>query len=142
MDFSLNTTDQRSDGIFGQIVDDQGNVIAYTLEHAYPDGSGGWVPKLARGQTYTCQRSQHRLEGMSAPFITFQVMDVPDFQGASVTNILIHWGNYDRDSEGCILVGANEVFDGTEEMVTNSKVTWEKLMSLQDGVDQFQLTGS
>src|SRR5277367_5432365 len=127
MDLSITRTEYRSDGIFGQLYDDQGNVIAYILEHAYPDGSGGWIPKVAAG-TYTCVRGNHELEGMTEPFVTFMLQGVPDFQGASVTNILLHWGNYDRDSEGCFLLGASEVFDGTEEMVTNSKATFAKFM--------------
>ena len=52
-----------------------------------------------------------------------QVLDVPHFLG-----ILIHSGNSNKDTEGCILVGT---WDGkTENWISNSRVAFNKLMAL------------
>lgn len=58
-----------------------------------------------------------------------QVLDVPHFLG-----ILIHTGNSNKDTEGCIIVGT---WDGkTENWVSNSRVAFDKLMPLlRDATD-------
>lgn len=58
-----------------------------------------------------------------------QVLDVPHFLG-----ILIHTGNSNKDTEGCIVVGT---WDGkTENWVSNSRVAFNKLMPLlRDATD-------
>lgn len=59
-----------------------------------------------------------------------QVLDVPHFLG-----ILIHTGNSNKDTEGCIIVGT---WDGkTENWVSNSRVAFNKLMPLlRDATDK------
>ena len=132
IEWELKRGDSNENGIFGVLYDSGGNQLAVTLERAYPQGTPQnrfWVPKVPQG-SYFCQRGAHRLEGMTEPFETFELMNV-----LGHSNILIHWGNWDRDSEGCILVG--EVVQG--DMITNSKVTFNKLMALLNGINQFTL---
>lgn len=50
-----------------------------------------------------------------------RLVNVPGFDG-----ILIHAGNTDKDSYGCILVGENKVVG----QVLNSQATWKKLMDV------------
>ena len=51
------------------------------------------------------------------------------------TGILVHWGNTEEDTQGCILVGkALANFDG-EICVTQSKVAWNELMTILKGID-------
>lgn len=50
-----------------------------------------------------------------------RLVDVPQFSG-----ILIHIGNYPRDTEGCILVGKND----KPGCVTNSTSTFRRLMNV------------
>lgn len=128
MDLTLTRTDFTPDGIFGKIAGD--GFKAYTVEHAYeaPDGSA-YVPKIPTG-TYTCVRGQHRLDHMTEDFTTFEVTNVPGHAG-----ILFHWGNWNKDSDGCILLGSSRV----SNMVTHSVDTFHNFMALQDGVDQFTL---
>lgn len=133
MDLQLIRTEFRSDGIFGEFEDNSGNIVCVTLEHAYDDGTGIFKPKIPSG-TYTCKRSQHQLEGMAQPFITFQIMDVPGH-----TNCLIHFGNWENDSDGCILIGAAIAQSPKGQMITSSKDTFQKFMDMQSGIDAFQL---
>jgi hypothetical protein len=116
-------------GIFGQLFDEQSNIVAYTLEHAYQadEGSSTWTPKIPAGQ-YTCQRGQHQLGGMVAPFETFQVMDVPGH-----TNILLHCGNLEKDSSGCILLGSGILGSA----LTESRKAFASFMAIEDGLESF-----
>lgn len=124
MDLKLIRKDCKEDGIFGVLLDEQGNQIAVTAEHAY-----NALPKLPQG-VYTCKRGHHVLH--SGPVETFEVLDVPGHSG-----ILLHVGNYpQKDSDGCILLGEERVGD----MITNSRETFEKFLQLQSGVDSFMLT--
>ena len=50
------------------------------------------------------------------------VSDVPGF-----TFILIHIGNTDEDTAGCLLVGLNAAVDDGELRVTSSKLAYQKL---------------
>jgi|SRR5271165_1518512 len=137
MNLKLQRTAAREDGVFGTLLDDAGHTIAFTLEHAYASGEGSFSAKIPPGG-YTCKRGQHQLEGMAAPFTTFQVMDVPNH-----TNILLHFGNYNKDSDGCILLGEAIVPIPTQpgsDMIINSRKTWQKFMDLQTGIDEFKLT--
>jgi hypothetical protein len=114
------------DGVFGTMFDENGQQIAVTLEHSF-----NGVPKVAAG-TYTCERhAPNRL-----PYETFELQNVPDFQGKPVTGILIHIGNYNSDSDGCILVGSHR----NGEMIMDSKITFAKIMDLLKDVDSFLLT--
>ena len=50
------------------------------------------------------------------------VLDVPDFE-----YILIHIGNSDEDTEGCLLVGRGATTDGDELRVTSSTLAYRAL---------------
>lgn len=128
----------RPDGVFSELQDDSGNHVAMALEHAF-NVDGSWIPKLSPG-VYGCHRGPHRLEGMTIPFETFEVMGVPPFRGCPVSGILFHWGNWDRDSDGCILLGRAEQGSQWGEMITASRLLFKSFMSLNADVDQFTLT--
>jgi hypothetical protein len=118
-----------ADGIFGELKTEDGQFVCYTLEHSYDN-----KPKLADG-VYLCVRGPHRLHGMTEDFITFEITGVPNFNDVPVTGVLFHWGNYDKDSEGCVLMGAGE----TPTMITSSRQTWSAFMDSLNGMDKFQL---
>lgn len=136
MDCVLTRTKALANGIFGCLRNEKGAILAYTLEHAYPDGQGGYRAKVAPG-AYTCLRGLHQLQGMKAPFTTFCVQDVPDFEGLPVTGILFHCGNFNRDSEGCILLGTLDAKDFSG--IVGSRVDFAKFMQVQADCDQFRL---
>lgn len=124
----------RFDGVFGRLFDEKDHLVAYTLEHSYIQDDKTWKPKLPSGQ-FICVLGPHRLHGMTSDFQTFEITGVPGH-----SNILFHWGNFDKDSEGCVLLGAAVVTqaDGTE-MVTHSKDTFKHFMDSKAGVKEFML---
>ncbi len=138
MNLTLQRSDYLADGILGVLTKDDNDQIAVTLEHAYEIGimTEGYKPKVAAG-VYKCVRhAPNRL-----PYETFEVMNVPDFQGQPVTGILIHIGNFNTNSDGCILVGRRfSKGPGAVNMVTESALTFDSVMLILKGVDSFQLT--
>lgn len=134
MDLILRRNLYRPDGIFGDIVDEAGKLVCVSLEHGYPDGKGGFVPKVA-ADVYNCVRHPP----VRLPYETFLLEAVPDFQGKKVTGILFHCGNFNKDSEGCILVGERLATDKGKQIIENSKVAFAKFMNLQKGLQSFNL---
>ncbi len=120
--FTLTHTNFADDGIFGILTDVSDGIVAYTLEHSYNK-----LPKLTDG-TYTCVRGQHVLH--SGPIETFEITGVPGHSG-----ILFHYGNYNADSDGCVLLGDGE----TATSVTDSRGAFTKFMARLVGIDSFTL---
>lgn len=132
MDLTLRHKSSDQFGIFGILEDEGGHAIAVTLEHAYASATG-FNGKIPPGR-YKCVRGPHRLHSMTSDFETFEVTGVVGHD-----NILFHWGNYNKDSDGCILLGDRKADVGGSEMITNSKVTFAKFMELQKGLSSFEL---
>ena len=130
----LDRLQRRREGIFGDL-SINGEHLAQTLEHAYESADGQFYPKIPAG-TYTCKRGAHRLHGMDHDFETFQILDVPGCFG-----ILFHCGNFNRDSEGCVLLG-NSVTkqENGEQMLTGSKDAFARFMARLEGQETFELT--
>jgi len=134
MNLTLKRTDNREDGIFGVLTEtDSGKQVAVTLEHSYDSGlgNGSYAPKVPPG-IYKCARGMHKLHNMRQPFETFEVMGVKGHKG-----ILFHVGNWNNDSEGCILVGHG--YGGDPRMISQSRMTFSKFMALQHGINEFTL---
>jgi hypothetical protein len=135
MNFKLVRKEYRQDGIFSVMTDIIGNNPFQTLEHAYQQFDNTYAPKIPKG-AYTCIRGQHQLHSMTQPFTTFEVTNVPGH-----TNILLHVGNYNSDSDGCILLGLDVADTANwQKMITSSKEAFTKFMELQQGLDSFLLT--
>lgn len=134
MNLKLKRTDFREDGIFGVLLDENGKQIAVTLEHAYDSGlgNGSYKAKLAPGH-YECKRGMHRLHNL-IPFETFEIID----NDPKTTGLLFHVGNYNKDSEGCVLLG--RAYGGDPRMITNSRMAFGAFMALQIGKTKFMLT--
>lgn len=119
----------RDDGIFGELwFDGDTYPFSVTLEHSY-----NGQPKLPAG-IYRCVRGQHALHN-GVPFETFEITGV-----AGHSAILFHAGNYNRDSEGCVLLGREIVNapDGSE-MITGSRLEFHQFMARLEGIDEFEL---
>jgi hypothetical protein len=125
----------RVDGIFGELRDLNDLLIAITLEHAYPlDDDDGFYPKIPVG-TYHCERGIHQLEGMPNPFETFEITQVPNH-----SKILFHWGNWNDDSSGCVLLGKALAPSTKGQMITDSRAMFAKFMQLEINQATFRLT--
>ena len=122
MDLTLIRNNFTKDGIFGILCDDT-DFLIYTLEHAY-----NLFPKVPNG-VYQCLRGQHSLK--NGPIETFELQNVPGHTG-----ILLHPGNYESDSEGCILLGLGI----GKNVLTSSRQAFNEFMKLQGGADSFVLT--
>lgn len=135
MDMILTRHEYSVDGIFSILTDSMGIALAETLEHAYTaTGDSTPFPKIPNG-TYTCVRGAHHLGPQATPIETFEVTGV-----AGHTRILFHPGNYNRDSEGCILLGSIPRAPSLSQiMIYNSKESFTKFMELQKGVNTFKL---
>lgn len=134
MDLFLVRYEFRADGIISKLLDQDGNHILTTLEHAYLKDAVFYDPKLPDG-TYNCLRGLHKLHPDSEPFETFEVMGVPEHDG-----ILFHSGNISADSDGCILLGLSLGNINGQKAVLNSKVAFTKFMAFLQGYDEFFLT--
>lgn len=117
----------RADGIFSELIDIKGKIIAHTLEHSYD-----LKPKLYNG-TFNCVRGTHRLHN-NIPFQTFEVEKV-----SGHTGLLLHVGNWNADSDGCILLGHGIAQSSKGQMITGSMTTFVEFMSLLQGLDTFEL---
>jgi hypothetical protein len=134
MDLLLVNTEFRADGVFGELRDMAGDVVVYTLQHSYADSFGGFQVKIPDG-VYQCVRGFHQLEGMTEPFETFEVTNVPGHAG-----ILFHVGNFNSDSTGCVLVGMGLATISDQQALSQSKIAFQKFMGLQNAINNFTLT--
>lgn len=123
MKITLTRKHYRSDGIFGEI--DTPNNFFFTLEHSYEK-----KPKLLAGE-YTCKRYISPHNG----YELFKLEHTPE-----ATMIELHIGNYNEDSEGCILLGlalGNRANGGM--MLTSSRQAFIAFMSMFKGIEEFTL---
>lgn len=125
MDLSLVRTKVSPYGVFGELRQLSGAPVCFTLEHVF-----NGRPALPDG-IYTCVRGLHRLAGHADPFLTFEVMNVPGHTG-----ILLHRGNVNADSHGCILLGTQ----ANETALLSSHIAFEKFMALQGDSSSFHLS--
>jgi hypothetical protein len=123
MTLTLTRKDCTPDGVFSELTDEKGRLSLITLEHSFDS-----KPKVYDG-TFTCVRGVHRLHN-NIPFETFEITGV---QGH--TGILFHIGNYNKDSDGCVLLG----MDRQDDMITHSAIAFSKFTALLEGVQTFIL---
>lgn len=131
MDVILRRDRYTIDGVFGTLTDRDDNVIAITLEHSYPTVVGKFQAKVPSGD-YVCRRRY----SPRFRYDVFEILDVP-----KCTYIEIHVGNYNRDSEGCVLLGRSVGMDPDgHQMIKNSRGAFSDFMNLQDNNDEFNIT--
>lgn len=125
MKFTLTRDECGRFGQLGVLVDEAGDIVAHTMEHAYAC-LDDFAPKIPAG-VYTCRLGTHQLH-TTGPFQAYELQDVPGH-----SNILIHFGNTENDSEGCILVGDSVGEVKGLPAVLNSRKTFDAFMVRCDG---------
>lgn len=135
MDLKLKRIERAPEGIFSELLDSNGQQIAVCLERAYSVDSENWNPKIPNG-VFRCNRGNHRLPRMKNTFETFEITGIKGHYG-----LLFHVGNFNHDSDGCVLLGETIVTrkDGMK-FISQSRATFEKFMKLQVGRDEFTIT--
>lgn len=137
MDLTLTRLKKGADGVFGELEDADGEFVASTLERAYAVPNTfptEWGPKIPPGE-YVCVRGIHQLAN-GKPFETFEILGV-----AGHTGLLFHQGNFDSDSQGCILLGMQIAnIDSQTKMVTQSQAAFAKFRALEASINSFILT--
>jgi hypothetical protein len=129
MDLTLVRHNFDRNGVEGEMLSPQESVLFYTLEHSYLVG-GVYAPKVMPG-TYQCVKGSHRLANSRTNLYTYELKNVPGHSG-----ILIHPGNTQHDSCGCILIGKSIIGDSLRD----SRIAFEDFLLLEQGVDSFLLT--
>lgn len=105
------------------------NMICYTLELAWKNNARN-ISSIPKG-TYTCSLYNSVKYGL-----VYRVLNVKNRTG-----ILIHAGNYNKDTKGCILVGNDlkDINKDGQKDVVNSKLTLKNILTFMGG-ENFTLT--
>lgn len=112
-------------GVFGELLDYSGKLVAVTLEHAFKQPDGSWDAAIPIG-TYTCLRRLSPKFG----YDVFILLGVPGH-----SYVEIHIGNVNSDSDGCILLGTAT----SQTSIFESRVAFTEFMRLLDGETEFTL---
>lgn len=116
------------DVTFGVLALDDDAPICVTLERPWLNNAPN-VSCIPAGQ-YTCKRVNSPKFG--------NVFEVTGVTGRS--KVLIHWGNWVTDTEGCIVLGESYAILKNEVAVAQSKAAFDEFMAKLAAVDSFQLT--
>lgn len=114
------------DGAFGVLLAD-GVPFAVCLERTY-DRDGGQFVKIQPGR-HKCKRSWYHRRGHA----TYEI-EVPGH-----TRILFHKGNWETDSEGCVLVGEQFGVLKKKPVILQSGQGFDELMTKAGDADEFDL---
>ncbi len=127
-------------GIFGKLANADESFKLFTLEHAFGQPDGTFLPILPKGQ-YACELGLHQLSNRPDKFFTFEVTNVPGHTG-----ILFHKGNVNGDSIGCILLGNGVEYDINSDIANvvpiglmHSAIAFAKFISVQGELQSFTL---
>lgn len=119
---------KRADGVFGIFMVSM-YPICLTCERPWLNNQIG-ISCIPAGQ-YICRRVKSPKFGD-----TFEVTGV-----SGRSEILIHSGNIDDDSHGCIILGENfEPWKTGQLSLASSKIAFGQFMREMEGQDQFTLT--
>lgn len=98
----------------------------FTLENPWLDNQP-MISCIPAGK-YICRRVESPTYGS-----TFEVADV---EGR--THILFHWGNYPKNTQGCVLVGQSKAED--VPAVWRSRAAHAEFLKMTEAVDEFSFS--
>ena len=123
-EFELLRVASRPEGVFG-VLKHLGVPFAVTLEHSYEEDK----PKIPTG-LWECKRTWFN----RGSYRTYEVTNVPGHD-----RLLLHRGNLEGDSDGCILVAESFGLLHGVAGVLSSSSGFAEFMSLAAGRDTFWL---
>lgn len=88
----------------------------FTLEDKVRDVKIKSITAISKGKYEVAITFSNRFQQLM-PLL----LNVPNFEG-----VRIHWGNYSKDTDGCILVGTTKGVN----MIGNSRTAYTKLLTL------------
>lgn len=103
------------DSTIGKLFVD-GVFFCYTLEDKVREKKIKSITAIAKGRYEVVISFSNRFQQLM-PLL----LNVPEFEG-----VRIHWGNYSKDTDGCILLGNTKGVN----MIGNSKATYAKFMKM------------
>ena len=123
MKFRLERSISNETVTMGKLIDD--DFTLYTLENPWLDNQQE-ISCIPTGE-YTCNRVDSPKYGN-----TFEVMWVPDR-----THILFHYGNWTKNTKGCILLG---IKSNWRDMIMSSRKAVDQFLVHTQDVDSFDLS--
>ena len=119
--FTLKRVSHITDGMFGVLIDNEDKPFAVTLENSelYIDSG-----------LYVCKKTTYHKHN----YPTYEVTGVP-----GRTRILIHLGNLNSDSRGCICIGENFTFINGKTAIGMSRSGFKEFMSKLSGINEFTI---
>ena len=124
MDLILTREDQTDKRTIGSL--DSEGIELSTLENPWEDNEP-YISCIPAGE-YHCERVNSPRFGN-----TFQILEVPDR-----THILFHWGNYEKDTLGCILLGLYPLPE--RDMIARSRKAFGQFIKHTELISSFNLT--
>ena len=120
----LNDNGKQTTGVF-DMYNNNKNIVCYSLELPWRDNKKN-ISCIPKG-TYKCTLYNSPKFGK-----VYKVLNVPNR-----TNILIHIGNYNSQTQGCIMLGdeLKDINKDGQKDVINSKLTLSKFMLFMGGKD-------
>ncbi len=103
------------DSTIGKLFID-GIFFCFTLEDKVREKKIKSITAIAKGRYEVVISFSNRFQQLM-PLL----LNVPEFEG-----VRIHWGNYSKDTDGCILLGNTK----GANMIGNSKATYAKFMKM------------
>ena len=119
-------------GAFGMLSWMEAPPFSVTVEHTYNNGPRGTLTTKVEPGEYQCRRSRYFKGNYDCWIIA----------GGSITperRILIHKGNLEEDSDGCILIGESFGNLRGKPGILQSGAGFAELRALTAGVDEFPL---
>ena len=115
MELKLIRETKTSDSTIGKLYIDE-IYHCYTLEDKEREVEVQKVTAIPKGKYEVIVNFSNRFQ-QQMPLL----LNVPNFEG-----VRIHWGNYSKDTEGCILLGTSKAVN----MIGNSRTAYAKFMSV------------
>ncbi|MGC2234276.1 MAG: DUF5675 family protein [Candidatus Acidiferrum sp.] len=115
------------------------DVTLRTLELPVKDGLPGSA--IPPGKYLVQMLPSPKFESSTDPWVLKYAGSIPHVLGIpNRSNILIHWGNDEADTEGCILVGQTEAQDWIGSSRPAFEVLWAALMGAKGRGEAISLT--